>query len=134
MIKEKEFIDLLKSKLSEIKNELGIEVNINHVTDGFESKSITLTAKEKTPEKVLERACRAVGFGHNVIGMTFKGRTESYKILSVNNRKRKYKVNAMCNKTGKVYGFPVDYVKKQLGGDVYINRIKTISKILNDKK
>lgn len=133
MIDER-FLDILKSKLSEIEDLLDIDIHIDNVVDGSRSKTFTFTAKEKATNKELESMCKKVGFNHNVIGMGFKLRGKNYKIISVDNKKRKYKVQAVKEDDGRLYGFTVSYIKKLLGGDVYINRIKVMEKILNEKK
>ena len=125
-------LNAIKDKFSVIEEILNIKIESNGVKKLNNTIEFNLVATENINEKRDTRICKSIGFNHNIIGMTFPHKGKEYKIVSINPKNRKYKISAVEIKGGKVYSFPTDYVRKQLGGNQYINRVKTLEKLLNN--
>lgn len=83
------------------------------------------------------RISKVYGFTQNIIGMEFestvKGIKSIFKITGFKTQNRKYPIIAFELKSGLSYKFPVDEVKKKLGGDKIINRNANLEKLFENE-
>lgn len=84
---------------------------------------------------VNERISKSYGFTQNIVGMEFNSSSTRglaiHKISSFKPRNTKYPIITTEISSGKSYKFPIDTVKKKLGGDKLINRSANLEKLLN---
>jgi hypothetical protein len=115
----------LKVDVNLYKNsEFGFKIDVSGVEIG---KLKELNAKNK-------RMSLSYGFTQNIVGMEFEssrnGKLTIHRIIGFKTANRKYPVITTELSTGLSYKFPIDQVRKKLGGDSQINRKSNLDKLL----
>ncbi len=105
-------------------SEFGFKIDVSGVEIG---KLKELNARNK-------RMSLSYGFTQNIIGMEFEnsrnGKLTIHKIVGFKTANRKYPIITTELSTGASYKFPIDQVRKKLGGDSQINRKSNLDKLL----
>jgi len=113
-------VDVSLSKNSEF----GFKIDVSGVEIG---KLQELNARNK-------RMSLSYGFTQNIVGMEFEnsrnGKLTIHRIVGFKTANRKYPVITTELSTGASYKFPIDQVRKKLGGDSQINRKSNLDKLL----
>lgn len=73
---------------------------------------------------------KSYGFTQNIVGMKFQYEKDEYEVKLFKPQNRKYPVIATNLKTKKDFRFTPSIVKNRLGGDVQINRIANLNKLV----
>jgi hypothetical protein len=105
-------------------SEFGFKIDVSGVEIG---KLQELNARNK-------RMSLSYGFTQNIVGMEFEnsrnGKLTIHRIVGFKTANRKYPVITTELSTGASYKFPIDQVRKKLGGDSQINRKSNLDKLL----
>jgi len=111
-------------------SEFGFKIDVSGVEIG-KLKELTLSAQGNARNK---RMSLSYGFTQNIIGMEFEnsrnGKLTIHKIVGFKTANRKYPIITTELSTGASYKFPIDQVRKKLGGDSQINRKSNLDKLL----
>jgi hypothetical protein len=128
----------IKKALKKIEEEENVSINFESIryTKFKYSSKMNVISKEKTKDgetldkKMNEDISKRYGFTQNIVGMVFISSDKKMKITSFKTRNRKYPIIAEDIDSGKSYKYPVEMVKRLLGGDKIINRNSNLKKIL----
>ena len=105
-------------------SEFGFKIDVSGVEIG---KLKELNARNK-------RMSLSYGFTQNIVGMEFEnsrnGKLTIHRIVGFKTANRKYPIITTELSTGASYKFPIDQVRKKLGGDSQINRKSNLDKLL----
>ncbi len=131
-------ISLIEGSLKgEIDKNLKISINSTETPDGFK---IEIVGQDESKIQEIEsknlRISKAYGFTQNIVGMEFttNGKIKKqHKIIGFKTANRKYPIITRELISGLSYKFPIDMVKKQLGGDKIINRNANLKKFFEDE-
>ena len=109
-------------------SEFGFKIDVSGVEIGkLKASTLQLNARNK-------RMSLSYGFTQNIIGMEFEnsrnGKLTIHKIVGFKTANRKYPIITTELSTGASYKFPIDQVRKKLGGDSQINRKSNLDKLL----
>lgn len=130
---------LIENSIKSIKAE-GFKINITHseTKTGFKVEVIVdEVRKVKTVDNFNERISKSYGFTQNIVGMEFESTTKAvkrnFKITGFKTQNRKYPIIATEISSGQGYKFPVEEVKRKLGGDKLINRNANLEKLFENE-
>lgn len=116
--------------------DLKVDVNLSKNSEfGFKiDVSGVELGKLKELDNRNKRLSLCYGFTQNIIGMEFEnsrnGKITIHRIVGFKSANRKYPVITTELSTGLSYKFPIDQIKKKLGGDSQINRKSNLDKLL----
>lgn len=81
-----------------------------------------------------KRMSLSYGFTQNIVGMEFEnsrdGKSTMHRIIGFKTANRRYPIITTELSTGLSYKFPIDQVRKKLGGNSQINRKANLEKLL----
>jgi len=112
-------------------SEFGFKIDVSGVEIG---KLKELNAGSHQRHARNKRMSLSYGFTQNIIGMEFEnsrnGKLTIHRIVGFKTANRKYPIITTELSTGASYKFPIDQVRKKLGGDSQINRKSNLDKLL----
>ena len=120
----------LQTKLSELEESLGAKIHVgnasftpNHVTFKVEVANI-VDGQAKTKEVVdFEDLCQYYGFAPKDLGRTFVSQGETFEIVGLARKARKYPIICKNVANGKRYKFPIYAVAQGLDeSNIYISK------------
>jgi hypothetical protein len=136
---DKELIKIIGDSVKNIKAD-GFKINtVYHETKtGFKIEIVVDDVKKiKLSENSNLRISKSYGFTQNIVGMEFestvRGIKKNFKITGFKPQNRKYPIIAFETQSGSGYKFPIEEVKRKLGGDKIINRNANLEKLFENE-
>lgn len=131
-------IDEIVSKIQDALKGYDIKVDVNLSKNSEFGFKIDVSGVEIGKLKELnarnKRMSLSYGFTQNIVGMEFEnsrnGKLTIHRIVGFKTANRKYPIITTELSTGASYKFPIDQVRKKLGGDSQINRKSNLDKLL----
>ena len=131
-------IDEIVSKIQDDLKEYDLKVDVNLSKNSEFGFKIDVSGVEIGKLKELnarnKRMSLSYGFTQNIVGMEFEnsrnGKLTIHRIVGFKTANRKYPIITTELSTGASYKFPIDQVRKKLGGDSQINRKSNLDKLL----
>lgn len=131
-------IDEIVSKIQDVLKEYDLKVDVNLSKNSEFGFKIDVSGVEIGKLKELnarnKRMSLSYGFTQNIVGMEFEnsrnGKLTIHRIVGFKTANRKYPIITTELSTGASYKFPIDQVRKKLGGDSQINRKSNLDKLL----
>jgi len=129
----RKILESIEQKMKEIEEEFDVKVDVISQLSGI-TTTYSLEVKPADNYSNELRLSKRMGFDKNIIGVEFKHGRNTFRVIGIDPKKRKYKITTKNLTDNKLTGFPVDFFKKLAEKEIKMfHRDHIIKSVLNDK-